>query len=632
MPEFEKILKRYWGYDTFRPLQREVIGEAAAGCDALVLMPTGGGKSLTYQVPAMARPGICVVITPLIALMKDQIDALRRRGIQALAIHSGMTPRQVDITLDNAIYGDYKFLYVSPERIESDLFRARFARMNVSLIAIDEAHCISQWGYDFRPSYLKIARLRPLAPSAPVLALTASATPIVVEDILEKLEFRQRNILRMSFSRENLSCLVRHTENKPEHLMRILDHVPGTAIVYVRTRDRAEKLSALLVEKGVAAEFYHGGLGYQMRSIRQENWLSGKTRVMVATNAFGMGIDKADVRVVAHYDLCDSIEAYYQEAGRAGRDGRPAYAVLLHSEEDRRNAGRRIDLEFPPVEKIWEVYEAIFNYCQIAVGAGKNEGREFNVYDFCSRYKIFIPVVLNAIKILQLNGYMVLTDEADHPPRILFTVGREDLYKIRIQREELDHIIRVLLRTYTGIFTEAVPVNVSEIAHLSGYTLEHVHELLKRLWQLHIIKYIPGSRSSLLLFTEERLPVEAVRISPESYRIRREVAAARLEAMAAYAANTAECRSLYMQRYFGEETDRECGKCDICREKRKRVSAPGNDLPEKILHALASSEADLHALVGRVGGEAKEILEAVRLLLADGELVQDKNGKLRLNS
>ncbi len=632
MPEFEKILKRYWGYDTFRPLQREVISTVAAGRDALVLMPTGGGKSLTYQVPAMVRPGVCVVITPLIALMKDQTDALRRRGIQALSIHSGMTPRQIDITLDNAIYGDYKFLYVSPERVESDLFRARFARMNVSLIAVDEAHCISQWGYDFRPSYLKIARLRPLAPAAPVLALTASATPIVVDDILEKLEFREQNVLRMSFSRENLSYLVRHTENKLEHLMRILDHVPGTAIVYVRTRERAEKLAALLVEKGVAAEFYHGGLGYQMRSIRQENWLTGRTRAMVATNAFGMGIDKADVRVVAHYDLCDSIEAYYQEAGRAGRDGCPAYAVLLHGEEDRRSAGQRIALEFPPVEKIREVYEAIFNYYQIAIGAGKNEGREFNVYDFCSRYKIFIPVVLNAIKILQLNGYVVLTDEADHPPRILFTVSREDLYKIRIQREELDHIIRVLLRTYTGIFTETVPVNVSEIAHLSGYTLERVHELLKRLWQLHVIKYIPGSRSSLLFFTEERLAAEAVRISPESYRIRREVAAGRLEAMAAYAVNESECRSLYMQRYFGEETDRECGKCDVCREKRKREGARPIALSEKILAALASGETDLHSLVGRVGGEAKEILEVVQSLLADGKLVQDKNGKLRLSS
>ena len=439
-------LKRYWGYDSFRPVQEEIIRSVCQGRDTLALMPTGGGKSLTYQVPTMLREGLCIVVTPLIALMKDQVDRLRRLGINAAAIHSGLSMRQIDIVLDNCVYGDVKFLYVAPERLVTEAFRLRVERMRVSLLAVDEAHCISQWGYDFRPSYLRIAELRERLPEVPVLALTASATPAVARDIMRQLRFAEPHVLRSSFARPNLSYAVRHDEDKNEQLLRVVRNVAGSGIVYVRTRDGCEQLTEFLRDAGVAATCYHGGLANAERSIRQEEWLAGRTRIMVATNAFGMGIDKADVRFVVHYSMPDSLESYYQEAGRAGRDGKRAYAVLLVAPDDAERVQRRFDLQFPPLDEIRDIYEKVCSYLQIGIGDGEQASFVFNIHDFCAKFRLFGGKVASALKLLQQNGYLTLTDEMRNPARILFCISRDDLYKLRVVRNDLDHFIRTALR------------------------------------------------------------------------------------------------------------------------------------------------------------------------------------------
>ena len=631
---FIDILRRYWRHDSFRPLQLETIESVSGGRDTLVLMPTGGGKSVIYQVPGLASEGVCVVITPLISLMKDQVDRLRSRRILAEAIHSGIPARDIDRILDNCVYGDVKFLYVSPERIDSEIFRMRFARMNVSLVAVDEAHCISQWGYDFRPSYLQIARLRDIQPDVPILALTASATPEVREDIMRHLKFRAPNVKHMSFARANLSYVVRRTEDKRENLLRIAANVGGSGIVYVRNREKTEILAQFLNENGITAEFYHGGLDSAARARKQDAWTQGCAQVMVATNAFGMGIDKADVRFVIHYDLPDSLEAYYQEAGRAGRDGRTAYAVILSSREDTAKAERRLKLDFPSIETIKSIYESLFNYLQVAVGDGRNTTHLFNVHEFSARQRIFSMTATNAIRILQQNGYMILTDEMENRTRIRFAVRRDDLYRIRINREDLDHFITVLLRLYSGLFSEFVPVDEGEIAHASGYARERVTELFKTLWQLRIIKYIPGSRSPLLVLTEERLPAESVRISPESYAMRREVAGKRLLKMLEYAANQTECRSVIIQRYFGEDDAVPCGVCDVCRDRKRKEqeNGGGSDIRDRVLKALKKSPADIKALVGGLKTDADEAVRQITLLLEEGAIAEGKDGKLRINN
>lgn len=634
--DYAAILKKYWGHDTFRPLQLETIESVAAGRDTLVLMPTGGGKSVIYQVPALSSEGVCIVITPLISLMKDQVDRLRSRRILAEAIHGGRGRQEIDRVLDNCIYGDVKFLYISPERVDSELFRMRFAKMKVSLIAVDEAHCISQWGYDFRPAYLQIARLRDLQPEAAILALTASATPKVAADIMQHLRFREPNLKQMSFARANLSYVVRRTEDKREHLLRIVNNVPGSGIVYVRTREKTETVAKFLQENGIEADSYHGGMGYLTRSLKQENWTGGKTRVIVATNAFGMGIDKADVRFVIHYDICDSLEAYYQEAGRAGRDGRPAYAVMLLSGDDPSRVANRLRLEFPPVDTIRTIYEGLFNYLQVAIGEGKHRAFAFNIHEFAARMKLFPPTVVNALKILQQNGYLILTDETDNPPRIRFIVQRDDLYRMRVTRRELDHILTVLLRQYTGLFSDFVPIDEQELAQLSGYTVNHIHELLRQLWQLHVIRYIPGNRSPMLILSEERLPGADVRISPESYKRRQEVAQERIDAVFRYAENETECRSLVIQNYFGEQTDLPCGRCDICRELRKHTepqssAARRDEIRRQIAERLAAGPLDLKTLAGGIRCEIDALLGEVEAMTAEGKIIEEKSGKLRIN-
>lgn len=633
---YQAILKRYWGYDSFRPLQLDAIKSIASGQDTLVLMPTGGGKSIIYQVPTLASTGVCIVITPLIALMKDQVDRLRKHRILAEAIHAGRSHREIDRILDNCIYGDVKFLYISPERIDSEMFRMRCARMDVALIAVDEAHCISQWGYDFRPSYLQIARLRDLCPNTPILALTASATPKVAEDIMYQLRFDKPNIKRMSFARSNLSYVVRHTEDKREHLLRIVNNVSGSGIVYVRTREKSETITQFLQQNGITADFYHGGLGCLSRNLKQEQWINGQNRIMVATNAFGMGIDKADVRFVIHYDICDSLEAYYQEAGRAGRDGKPAYAVLLVSDDDPSRAGQRLRLEFPPLDTIQAVYEKLFNYLQVAIGEGKNRSFSFNIHDFASRMKLYPPTAVNALKILQQNGYLILTDETDNPPRIRFIVQRDDLYRMRVIRRELDHIITVLLRQYSGLFSDFIPIDEQEIAHLSGYQIEHVRELFKQLWQLHIIRYIPGNRSPILMLTEERLSEENVRIAPESYKLREEIAREHVDAIFRYANNQDKCRSLVIQHYFGEQSATPCGRCDLCLERRKnRTTAPEttnrNQIRTLLLERLKEADLGVKQLAENIPFPIDTILAEVSALIEEDKIIEDLNGKLRIN-
>ncbi len=635
-------LAKYWGHAEFRPMQLETMLSVCAGRDTLSLMPTGAGKSLIYQLPTIAdKDGFCIVITPLIALMKDQVDRLRSKGIPAVAVHSGMTPDQIDAALDNCVYGDVKFLYVAPERVASEMFRLRVPRMNPTLIAVDEAHCISQWGYDFRPSYLRIAELRSILPDVPILALTASATAEVAEDIMTQLKFVEGSLLRSPFERPNLSYSVRRVEDKNEQLLRIVNNVPGSGIVYVRTREGVEQLAAVLLEQGIPVTCYHGGMESAERTIRQEEWTTGKKRIMVATNAFGMGIDKADVRFVVHYSICDSVEGYYQETGRAGRDGKRSYALLLVSSDDRARALNRFASEYPSLELIKQIYESIFNYLQVGVGEGKEYSFDFNVYDFCRQYRFFSWTAINAIRILQSNGYMVLTDESDHPARVMFCVSRDDLYRLRVERDDLDHFLRVIMRMYNGIFTEFRAVSEQEIAVVSGYTVDRVKELFKALWQLRVIRYIPSRRTPLLYLPEDRLPTEDVYIAPHTYKIRKDLAAARYERMFAYAEGDDECRSAWLQRYFGEQNPRDCGVCDICLA-RKKTEIPvvtgkgGTPSAEKIsnkaiLEIIGGSPLTVKRLVGSIDADPEDIIRAIDSLAAEGKIYVDKTGILRIN-
>ncbi len=627
--ELLALLKRYWGYDSFRPMQERIIRSVLDGHDTLALMPTGGGKSLTYQLPALAGPGLCIVVTPLIALMKDQTDRLRASRIPAVAIHSGLQPRQIDIALDNCVYGDVKFLYVAPERLASETFRIRLRRMRVRLLAVDEAHCISQWGYDFRPSYLRIAELRDLLPAGtPVLALTASATPAVAEDIMRQLRFAEPRMLRSSFARPNLSYSVRRTEDKEGQLLHIVRHVEGPGIVYVRTREGAEQVTELLRREGETAASYHGGLTHAERSERQEGWLAGRLRIMVATNAFGMGIDKPDVRFVIHYTLCDSLESYYQEAGRAGRDGRRSYAVLLVAPDDEARIVRRFEAEFPPLEQVRSIYGRICSRLEVGIGEGADTSYRFDLHDFCAREHLYAGTVRNALKLLQQNGYLTLIDEQERPARVMFCVSRDDLYRIRVRRNDLDHIIRTLLRLYDGIFTDFRPIDTGVLALWSGYTEDRVRELLKLLWQQRLIRYIPADRSPLIHLDEERLPERDLYIAPETYRRREELMRERFDRMLSYADDTGtECRSVLLERYFGEERPVPCGICDRCIARRKRNGAPVVDR-RSIVQLLAGEPMRPEELARHFAAEPDAVAEAVESLLASDEISLLPNGKL----
>ena len=503
---YRQILTKYWGYTAFKPLQEEIIISVAEGRDTLGLMPTGGGKSLTFQVPALAHEGICLVITPLIALMKDQVNRLNSLEIKSIAIHSGMSGEEIDNAFENAIYGNYKFLYVSPERISTKIFQVKAARLNLSLVAIDEAHCISQWGYDFRPSYLKIALLREyISEKVPFLALTASATKEVIEDIMKKLAFREKNVLRTSFDRKNISYLVRKVEDKGTYLIKTVTKASGSGIVYVRSRKRCKDVAELLVANGVSADFYHAGLPDELRDKKQASWSTGETRVIIATNAFGMGIDKSEVRFVIHWDIPDSVENYFQESGRAGRDNKPAFAVLLYSPADKSRLADTLRKKFPPIEKIKDTYVALCNFLLVPLGSGKDNVFDFNMSEFVSKYRLPVIETYNSLQFLQREGYMEFTEEINNPSRVHFIVSRDDLYKFQVANESFDGFIKLLLRSYTGMFSEFVPVNEEELSRKSAATRDTIYQYLVKLSSHNIIRYIPGKKTALVIFTEERL-------------------------------------------------------------------------------------------------------------------------------
>lgn len=629
----EAILERWWGYKEFRPMQREIIESVLQGRDTLALMPTGGGKSITYQVPALAMEGLCIVVTPLIALMKDQVDQLQRRGISAVAVHSGLDPRRIEMALDNCTYGDVKMLYIAPERLETEAFRVRLRRMNISLIAVDEAHCISQWGYDFRPSYLNIAEVREYAPNAPVLALTASATELVAKDIMHHLRFGREHILRSSFARPNLSYVVRDSGEKYENLLRVINNVPGSGIVYMRTREGAEQLAEQLRKDGINANFYHAGLPSMERALRQDEWREGKTRVIVATNAFGMGIDKADVRFVIHFAMCDSLEAYYQEAGRAGRDGRRSYAVLLASERDGDSISKIFKAEFPPIADIKRVYELVCNYLQVAIGDGMGASFIFNIYDFCHVAKLSSLLVVNALKILEQNKLMTLVDEQDNPAKLMFTCSRDSLYKLNVGGNDMDAMLLTILRLYNGVFTHFRNIDELQIATHAKLSPERVHELLKMLWRMHVIRYIPASRSPMIYFDSERLPQSDIYIAPETYRRRYDLAIERFNNMLRYTLSTDVCRSRIIEEYFGERNAKDCGICDICLARRKREIAKGDvqEVDNKIIALLLERDMEVKDLVAEIGGKQAMIASRIDYLTREGKISVSLSGKLKIN-
>ena len=568
------ILRKYWGYEDFRGIQREIIESIGSGRDTLGLMPTGGGKSITFQVPALAQEGVCLVITPLIALMKDQVSHLRQRGIRAAAIHSDMTHSAILQALDNCVYGGTQILYVSPERLHSELFQAKFRHMKVSFITVDEAHCISQWGYDFRPSYLHIAEIRQLKPEIPVLALTATATKEVVEDIQEQLRFKEKNVFRMSFERKNLAYVVRKATDKPSELRHILNSVKGSTIVYARSRKRTKETAEWLVSQGISATYYHAGLDVDVKDRHQQAWVNNEKRVMVATNAFGMGIDKPDVRLVIHIDSPDSLEAYFQEAGRAGRDGKKAYAVLLYDSSDARKLSKRVAQTYPEKEYIRDVYEHLAYFFQVGTGTGRGRTFEFSIDKFCVTYKYFPVLVNSALQILERSGYIHYEADPDNSARILFLLERNDLYFLENTTKETEAVITALLRLYGGLFTDYVYIDEGFVANEAGLTQPQVYMVLKELSKRHIVDFIPRRRIPYITYTREREDGDRVIIPQSVYEERRTQYIKRIQAMLDYANNDHVCRSRQLLDYFGEECWQDCRQCDVC------VTHQGNMLNE----------------------------------------------------
>ena len=569
MDRLHEILKQFWGYDDFRGIQQEIIESITSGNDTLGLMPTGGGKSITFQVPALALEGMTIVITPLIALMKDQVANLKKRGIQAAAIYSGQTRDEILKHLDNSIFGAYKLLYVSPERLATEIFQNKVKRMNVSFITVDEAHCISQWGYDFRPSYLQISQIRQLLPEAPVLALTATATPAVIDDICTQLHFREqkKRVFRMSFARRNLYYVVRKTQDKNTELFHILRSMQGSAIVYTRSRKGTTEVAEMLRQEGFTALHYHAGLSDVDKDVRQKAWQNDEVRVMVATNAFGMGIDKPDVRLVVHMDLPNSVEAYFQEAGRGGRDGQPAYAVLLYNSSDHGKMLRRIPDTFPSKEYIAEVYDKLAYFFQLAVGDGMNVNYEFNLERFCVNFKLFPVPVLSALRILTQAGYIDFRESEDNASRLLFLIGRDDLYRLHQLQGAADRVIKGVLRLYGGIFSDYVPVDEQRLGEECEMTPQEVYEALILLTKLRIIHYIPHKNIPHITYLQRR--VERIALSQEVYEERRDNYLRRVNAILYYADEDTRCRSRILLEYFGETKSNDCGHCDVCVQRRK---------------------------------------------------------------
>ncbi|WP_343701695.1 ATP-dependent DNA helicase RecQ [Chitinophaga sp.] len=622
------ILHKFWGYQQFRPLQEEIIASIAAGRDTLALLPTGGGKSVCFQVPAMMQEGLCLVVTPLIALMKDQVENLNRRGIPAFAIYAGMQTRDVEKVLALAREGEIKFLYVSPERLQSKRFQWYCEVLPVRLIAVDEAHCISQWGYDFRPAYLQIASIREHFPNAPILALTATATPKVREDICGQLQLRNPAIFVKSFARANLSYSVVEEEGKPGRMKQILDRVPGSAVIYCRNRRQTKEIAALLSAQGISASYYHAGLSSAERTARQEAWINNETRVMVCTNAFGMGIDKPDVRMVIHADVPDSLEAYYQEAGRAGRDEEKAYAVMLYNDRNLEELKARIPLQFPTMEEIRAVYQAVVNYLQVPVGA---EGvyYDFDINDFVKRFGVNITVAFSALRILEQEGVWQLSESVYIPSKVEFVTSRDMLFEYEDRQPALSPLIQTLLRTYQGIFDNPVPVFEKQVARIMRVDEADVVHDLHLLHKQALIRYYPKKDQPQLCFLEERLPAQHLRVNMALLEQRRKAMEERIAAITAYARNNNQCRTQQLVAYFGEKDARPCGVCDVCvkKEKGDLQSKEFGRLTTAIIAAL-NGKTSLQALMEKVDAEESRVLETLQFLVAEGFVLRDEDGML----
>lgn len=627
--DIHQILIKYWGHTEFRPLQEDIITNVLEGKDTLALLPTGGGKSICFQVPALAKEGICVVISPLIALMKDQVENLLKRNIKAAAIFSGMTNREIDITLDNCVYGNYKFLYVSPERIETDLFKARLEKMNVNLFAIDESHCISQWGYDFRPSYLNIAKLREYKPDVPFLALTATATSQVVGDIQEKLKFKKENVLQKSFERKNIAYVVIYEEDKYKRLLRILNKIKGTSVVYVGTRKRTKEIAQFLVQQGVSADYYHAGLSNHERSAKQNNWITNKTRVIVSTNAFGMGIDKPDVRTVVHLDLPNSLEAYFQEAGRAGRDEEKAYAVLLVEQADRLELEKQIINSFPEIETIKTTYQALANFFQIPIGSALNESYFFDINTFSKQYNFQSFTVYNCLKFLEKEGYLMLSEANYNPSRVKIEINKNDLYDFQLKNPTIDIFIKTLLRSHSGLFEEFVKIDEFDLAKKLKTTREKIIKVLDYLLHLNIISYTKQTNLPQITFLTPRVETKSLYISRQHYSERKEVSITKMESVIYYAYSKHKCRSQILLGYFGETNSYRCGVCDVCLERNKLElsDVEFSNVSDQIKKILGVEHLPITALVNKIKGVREDkVIKVIQWLTENEKLMyNDKN-------
>lgn len=616
------ILKHYWGYDSFREKQEEIINSVLLGRDALGLLPTGGGKSITFQVPALLLDGLTIVVTPLIALMKDQVDGLRDKHINAAYIHSGLRQGEIRKVVDRCVFGKCKFLYISPERLSSPSFIDALRRMPVSLIVVDEAHCISQWGYDFRPSYLNIVSIRHLFPQAPVLALTASATPSVVEDIMRQLQFRNPNIVRKSFHRGNLSYIVRHQENKTEKLLSSLSRIYGSGIVYVRSRAKTKSIAEQLQSQGFSADYYHAGLSSEEKQEKQDKWKRGEIRIIVSTNAFGMGIDKPDVRFVIHVDVPNSLEEYYQEAGRAGRDGRKAYALLLVSTKDKSTLTRRLTEAFPPKDFIKDVYVSMCDYLGLGIGAGYDKTFDFNLQLFCTKFKLPERQTYSALKILSSCQYIDYIDEVDTLSRIMILVEKHDLYNVDGMTPEMDDILELILRNFAGVFSEYIFIDENTIAYKHHIPVRKIYDTLLFLSRKHVITYIPRKRTAYVYFPYSRMEPRHLTIPKDVYEVGRQRLEHRINSMIDYAINTSSCRESKILTYFGEKVNHDCGNCDICIE-HKKASPSEKELADGILYMLSLKSRTLNEITDTLAFPSKDIIDMVRFLLNEGRITFD---------
>jgi len=621
--QIHEILKQYWGYDTFRPLQESIIQSILDGKDTLALLPTGGGKSICFQVPAIARDGLCIVISPLIALMKDQVENLKSRNIAAVAIYSGMSYKEINYTLDNCIHGNSKFLYLSPERLKSELVKERIAQMNINLLAVDEAHCISQWGYDFRPEYLQIAEIRTLFPKVAVLALTASATQQVVEDIQQQLEFPKQNVFVKSFTRSNIAYVVNESEDKEQRMLQIFSKVNGTGLVYVRNRKKTQEIATVLRKNGISADFYHAGLPNELRAQKQENWIKNKTRIMACTNAFGMGIDKPDVRAVVHYEMPESLESYYQEAGRGGRDEKKAYAVLLYSYADKVDGLKKLEASFPPEEAIKRVYQALCNYYQLPIGANVDRSYDFDIIELCQKFDLKPTVVYPALKILAQNELLAVSESFFEASKIKVIVGQGLLYKFQVEHQQYDDFIKLLLRSYGGVFDQYVSISEKQIALRNKIDIKVVQKLLTLLHKFGILDYQPQKDKPQLVFLADRVDATSINFKKALLKKRKQTATEKLLAMIDYSENHVVCRSKKLVQYFDEFTSIDCGICDVCllRKKMALSNLEFEQMMKEIEQICSSQAVTLNHLAEKLSRfKAEKIVDTIRYLLDNDKL------------